>query len=176
MNLVFVTMPRPLALSQDFSFHQATSSEMMSPTVLAARRLSGSLWVRTRTLIGQGSGHVAGSLGRSQWVFLSPRVRPALRICFSEIWMSEKQIRRAGLTRGDKNTHWLLPRDPATCPDPCPIKVRVRTQSDPESLRAANTVGLIISDEVAWWKEKSWLNANGRGIVTKTKFIGGTTP
>lgn len=92
------------------------------------------------------------------------------------LFMSDKEIRGAGLTKGDRFTHWLRPRDPSNCKDPLPLKLRVRTQSDPESLRAANTVGLILADEVAWWKEKSFLNAQGRGIVTRTKFIGGTTP
>lgn len=94
----------------------------------------------------------------------------------NDIWMTDKQVRKFGLTKGDRFTHWLMPRDPSNCKDPCPIKLQVRTQSDPESLRAANAVSLVVADEVAWWKEKSWLNAQGRGIVTKTKFIGGTTP
>lgn len=92
------------------------------------------------------------------------------------LFMSDREIRSAGLTKGDRFTHWLRPRSAENCPDPMPIKLRVRTQSDPESLRAANTVGCIVEDEVAWWKEKSYLNSLGRGIVTKTKYIGGTTP
>jgi hypothetical protein len=96
-----------------------------------------------------------------------------------DLFLTEKQIKRYGLTRGDKNTYFLAPRSMVTgckSKDPMPIKVRVRTQSDPESLRAANTVILIVGDEYAWWKEKSILNAFGRAIVTRTKFILGTTP
>jgi len=96
-----------------------------------------------------------------------------------DLFLTEKQLKRFGLTRGDKNTHYLVPRamvEGCKSSDPMPLKLRVRTQSDPESLRSANTVILIVGDEFAWWKEKSVLNAFGRAIVTRTKFILGTTP
>lgn len=95
-----------------------------------------------------------------------------------DLFMSDRQLKGFGLTRGDRFTHYLIPRTAVhpTCKDNLPVKLRVRTQSDPESLRAANTVILIVGDEFAWWKEKSAQNAQGRGIVTKTKFIIGTTP
>ncbi len=96
-----------------------------------------------------------------------------------DLFLSDKQLKRYGLSRGDRFTHYLVPRSEVPgckSSDPMPIKLRVRTQSDPESLRAANAVILIVGDEFAWWKEKSLLNAFGRAIVTRSKFILGTTP
>lgn len=91
-----------------------------------------------------------------------------------DMWATEKQMRRWGVTKGDRYTHWLVPR--VGTDDPCPIKLRVRTASDPESLRATNTLGLAICDELPWWKEKAWLNIQGRGIVVKTKYLIAGTP
>lgn len=91
-----------------------------------------------------------------------------------EMWATEKQVRKWGLTRGDRFTHWLVPRDGS--PDPCPIMLRVRTASDPNSLRATNRLGLAICDELAHWKEMAWLNLQARALVNKTRFLIGTSP
>lgn len=91
-----------------------------------------------------------------------------------DIWATDKQVRRWGLTRGDRFTHWLVPRTGS--PDPCPIMLRVRTASDPNSLRATNRLGLAICDELAHWKEMSWNNLQARALVARTKFLIGTTP
>jgi len=90
------------------------------------------------------------------------------------LWATDKQIRRWGLTRGDRFTHWLLPRD--NCPDPCPVMIRVRTASDPNSLRATNRLGAAVCDEWAHWKEMSSNNLQARALVARTKFIIGTSP
>lgn len=90
------------------------------------------------------------------------------------IWATDKQVRRWGLTRGDRFTHWLVPRN--NCPDPCPIMLRVRTASDPNSLRATNRLKLVVGDEWAHWKEMSANNIQARAIVARTKFIIGTSP
>lgn len=91
-----------------------------------------------------------------------------------QIWASDRQIRDWGLKRGDRFTHWLVPR--ANSGDPCPIKLLVRTASDPESLRATNKLGLAICDELAHWKPMAWNNLQARGIVVKTKFLIATSP
>jgi hypothetical protein len=91
-----------------------------------------------------------------------------------ELWASDRQIRDWGLTRGDKNTHWLVPR--AKSGDPLPIKLLTRTASDPDSLRATNKLGLAICDELAHWKPMAWNNLQARGIVVKTKFLIATSP
>jgi hypothetical protein len=91
-----------------------------------------------------------------------------------EIWATDKQIRKWGVTRGDRFTHWLVPR--TNCADPCPIMLRVRTASDPNSLRATNRLKLVVGDEWAHWKEMSANNIQARAIVARTKFIGGTSP
>src|SRR6187549_2792849 len=77
-----------------------------------------------------------------------------------DIWATDKQVRSWGLTRGDRFTHWLVPR--TNCPDPCPIMLRVRTASEPNSLRATNRLKLALCDELAHWKEMSWLNLQAR--------------
>lgn len=91
-----------------------------------------------------------------------------------DIWATDKQLRRWGLTRGDRFTHWLVPRNGT--PDPCPIMLRVRTASDPNSLRATNRLKLVVGDEWAHWKELSTNNIQARAIVARTKFIIGTSP
>lgn len=91
-----------------------------------------------------------------------------------QIWLSDRQIRAYNLKRGDRFTHWLAPR--AKSGDPCPIKLLVRTASDPESLRATNKLGLAICDELAHWKPMAWNNLQARGIVVKTKFLIATSP
>lgn len=91
-----------------------------------------------------------------------------------DIWATDKQVKRWGLSRGDAYTHWLVPRNHAG--DPCPVKVRVRSASDPESFRATPFLSIVNADELAWWKEKSWLNLQGRGVVARTKYIITTSP
>ena len=91
-----------------------------------------------------------------------------------QIWMSDSQIRAWGLKRGDSRTHWLVPRKGTA--DPCPIKLLVRTASDPDSLRATNKLGLAICDELAHWNPMAWNNLQARGIVVKTKFLIATSP
>ena len=91
-----------------------------------------------------------------------------------EIWLSDQDLRKWGLRRGDRFTHWLAPRH--KCGDPLPIKLLVRTASDPESLRATNKLGLAICDELAHWKPMAWSNLQARGIVVKTKFLVATSP
>lgn len=91
-----------------------------------------------------------------------------------DIWATEKQIRRWGLTRGDRFTHWLVPRNGTA--DPCPLMLRVRTASDPHSLRATNRLGLALCDELAHWKKDSWLNLQARALVNRTRFLIGTSP
>ena len=91
-----------------------------------------------------------------------------------DIWATDKQVKAWGLTRGDRFTHWLVPREGTD--DPCPIKLIVRTASDPESLRATNKLGLAICDELAHWKPMAWNNLQARGIVVRTKFLIATSP
>lgn len=91
-----------------------------------------------------------------------------------QIWLSDSQIRAYGLKRGDRFTHWLVPR--AKSGDPCPVKLLVRTASDPESLRATNKLGLAICDELAHWKAMAWKNLQARAIVVGTKFLIATSP
>lgn len=90
------------------------------------------------------------------------------------IWATERQMREWGVTKGDRYTFWLVPR--TNCPDPAPIKLRVRSATDPDSLRATNKLGIVMADELAHWKEKAWFNIQGRGIVTRTKYLIGTSP
>lgn len=91
----------------------------------------------------------------------------------AKIWASDKDLRKWGLTRDDRFTHYLMPRD--NCEDGAPIKLRVRTASDPDSMRSTPTLGVAVCDELARWKPLSWSNLQGRGIVARTKFISGTT-
>lgn len=91
-----------------------------------------------------------------------------------DIWATEKDMRQWGVTKGDRYTHWLVPRKNSV--DPAPIKLRIRTASEPESLRATNKLALVMCDELAHWKQLAWFNLQGRGIVTKTKYIIGTSP
>ena len=91
-----------------------------------------------------------------------------------QMWATDAQIRAWGLKRGDRFTNWLVPRKGSS--DPCPIKLLVRTASDPESLRATNKLGLAICDELAHWKPMAWNNLQARGIVVKTKFLIATSP
>lgn len=81
------------------------------------------------------------------------------------------ECKAQGLTRGDVRTHWLVPGR-----DCMPVRVRVRTAHDPEQLRATGTLLAAWCDEVAHWPELAWLNLQGRGIVTPTKFLITTTP
>lgn len=90
-----------------------------------------------------------------------------------KIWATEKEIRKWGLTRDDRFTHYLKPRE--DCEDQAPIKLRVRTASDPDSMRSTPTLGVVVCDELARWKPMSWSNLQGRGIVARTKFLAGTT-
>jgi proteasome lid subunit RPN8/RPN11 len=91
-----------------------------------------------------------------------------------EIWLSDSDIRSMGLKRYDQFTWWLAPR--RDCRDTLPVRLRARTASDPEGLRATATLGLGWDDEVAHWKEMTWLNMLGRGIVSRPKHIVTTTP
>lgn len=91
----------------------------------------------------------------------------------AELWATDKDARRWGLTRDDRFTHFLKPR--LNCDDPAPVKLRVRTASDPDSMRSTPTLGAVVCDELARWKPQAWLNLQGRGIVARTKFISGTT-
>lgn len=90
------------------------------------------------------------------------------------IWATERQMRSWGVTKGDRFTFWLRPR--LNCNDPAPIKLRVRSATDPDSMRATNKLGLVMADELAHWKEKTWFNVQGRGIVVRTKYVVGTSP
>ena len=92
-----------------------------------------------------------------------------------EIWATDKDLRAWGLSKGDRFTHWLKPR-PGLVKDQAPIKLRVRTASDPDSMRSTPTLGLALCDELAHWKEMSWNNLQARAIVARTKFIITTTP
>lgn len=91
------------------------------------------------------------------------------------IWATEREMRAWGLSKGDRYTHWLRPR-PGLEEDQCPIKLRVRTASDPDSMRATPTLGLALCDELAYWKERAWDNLQARAIVARTKFVITTTP
>lgn len=97
--------------------------------------------------------------------------------CFLDRWgdmvMAEKERKDYGLYRGDSNVHWLRP---GPRKDGKPIRVRVRTTEDPESLRATQNLIIAWGDEAAYWREEAWLNLLGRGIVTPTRFIVTTTP
>ena len=91
----------------------------------------------------------------------------------AHIWATEKDLRGWGVTRDDRFTHYLRPRD--GCEDQAPLRLRVRTASDPDGMRATPTLGVVVADELARWKPVSWLNLQARGIVARTKFIAGTT-
>ena len=91
-----------------------------------------------------------------------------------DVWATEKELREFGVTKGDRYTHWLKPRK--DCDDPAPVKLRVRTASDPESMRATNKLGLVMADELAHWKAMAWTNLQGRGVVARTKYLIGTSP
>ena len=99
------------------------------------------------------------------------------RTAHTGIWADDKLIKSWGLTRDDKFTFYLKPRPMMgiKCADGAPIKLRMRTASDPDGMRATPTLGLVICDELARWKPKSWLNLQARAIVARTKFIAGTT-
>ena len=90
------------------------------------------------------------------------------------IILTDKQCKSLGLMRNDKDTFWLAPR--AKSKDKWPVKLCVRTASDPEAMRAAPNVILVHADELAHWKELTWLNLQGRAIVARTKFVVTTTP
>lgn len=82
------------------------------------------------------------------------------------------ECRKMGLQRGDSRTFWLHPNENGGKP----IRLRCRTAADPESLRATPVLLAAWCDEVAFWKETAWLNLQGRGIVTPTKYLITTTP
>jgi hypothetical protein len=90
-----------------------------------------------------------------------------------DVWCNERELKDLGVTKGDRYTYWLKPRGEL---DPAPIKVRVRTASDPESLRATNKLILVMADEKAHWKPMAWTNLQGRAIVARTKYLIGTSP
>ena len=93
------------------------------------------------------------------------------------MWASDADLKRWGLTRGDRYTHWLKPSPyRLKAGDPCPIKLRMRTAKDPESMRATPVLGLLWGDEAAYWPPRSVQNAMGRAIVARTKFIFTTSP
>jgi hypothetical protein len=91
-----------------------------------------------------------------------------------DIWATDRELRSWGLSKGDRYTHWLKPR--SGIEDGAPVKLRVRTASDPDSLRATNNLGIAACDELPHWKEMSWNNLQGRGIVAKTKYLIAGTP
>ena len=91
-----------------------------------------------------------------------------------KIWLTDAQCRQMGLKRDDKDHFWLAPRSGTD--DPCPVSLRVRTASDPDSLRATPNLVLLHADELAHWKEEAWMNAQARGIVARTQFVVTTTP
>lgn len=91
-----------------------------------------------------------------------------------EIWASEDDLRRWGVTKGDRYTHWLRPR--FGIGDGCPIKLRLRTSRDPESLRATPVLAGVWGDETAYWPMRAIQNLMGRAIVARTKFIFTTSP
>jgi hypothetical protein len=92
-----------------------------------------------------------------------------------EIWATDRDLRGWGLQKGDRFTYWLRPR-PGLVEDPAPIKLRLRTASDPEAMRATPTLTLALCDELAYWKDRSWNNLQARALVARTKFIITTTP
>jgi hypothetical protein len=84
-----------------------------------------------------------------------------------------QECKRLGLKRGDSRTTWLKPNPKA---DNKPILARVRTAHDPEQLRATGVLLIAWCDEIAHWPELAWLNLQGRGIVTPTRYLITTTP
>lgn len=86
---------------------------------------------------------------------------------------SPEECKSLGLLREDSRTFWLKPLGRE---DRLPIRVRVRTAHDPEQLRATPVLLAAWCDEVAHWPELAWLNLQGRGIVTKTRYLMTTTP
>lgn len=88
-------------------------------------------------------------------------------------FFSDNECRQLGLKRGDSNSYWLKPSPTG---DGVPIMLRVRTAHDPEALRATPVLLAAWCDEMAHWPEMAWLNLQGRGIVTRTKYIVTTTP
>lgn len=105
------------------------------------------------------------SLGQQMWSYFL--WRSAQRV-YS---LDECRIER--LQRGDAKTYWLRPRGPGI--DPLPVRVTLKTAADPENLRAVGTLGIAWADEVVYWPELSWLNLQGRGIVTPTRYVVTTT-
>ena len=90
-----------------------------------------------------------------------------------EVVYSPEECRELGLERGDAHTHWLRPMDRE---DKLPIRARVRTAHDPEQLRATGVVLAAWADECSHWRERAWMNLQGRGIVTPTRYLVTTTP
>jgi len=90
------------------------------------------------------------------------------------VWATNEDLKRWGVSRGDRFTHWLRPR--TACQDRAPIRLRLRTARDPESLRTVPTLGLCWGDEVAYWPHRSLQNLFGRAIVARTRFIVTTSP
>ncbi len=88
-------------------------------------------------------------------------------------FFTDDECRKLGLKRGDSNSYWLKPSPTG---DGIPIMLRVRTAHDPEALRATPVLLAAWCDEMAHWPEMAWLNLQGRGIVTRTKYIVTTTP
>ena len=88
-----------------------------------------------------------------------------------EVVIPREECKKLGLKLVG-NVHWLYPNVVGELP----IRVRVRTASDPENLRASPNVIIIWADEIAHWKEVAWFNLLGRGIATPTKYLITTTP
>lgn len=86
--------------------------------------------------------------------------------------LSLSECKKRGLVRSDARTHWLRASEPGAKE----IRVRVRTAHDPEALRATGVLVAAWCDEVAFWPEDAWLNLQGRGIVTPTRYLITTTP
>jgi len=88
-------------------------------------------------------------------------------------FFSDNECRQLGLKRGDSNSYWLKPSPNG---DNAPIMLRVRTAHDPDALRATPVLLAALCDEMAHWPEMAWMNLQGRGIVTRTKYLITTTP
>ena len=121
---------------------------------------------------------VAGQMHPEVWILsrthgMADTAFGYFRWLWGKYILDEKQCHRLGLVRSDSRTWWLDPRDR---PDRMPLRLRVRSTSDPENLRATSNLLVALADECAHWKDMAWKNLSGRAVVTPTRFLVTTTP
>lgn len=115
-------------------------------------RLSPEVWICSKS----------HALAYEAWSYFGWRAADAI--------YSAAECKNLGLSRED-HTEWLRPGA-----DLMPIRCRMRTAKDPEQLRATGRLIAAWGDEIAHWPELAWLNLQGRGVVTPTRYLLTTTP